>query len=166
MSIGALFPRSSAFLTSVFHRENLPITDGVANVITARYRRLGRFQGSCIAVHNGSTTRTLTKTGYAAREQIFELGCLRMDKFLRRLWMPRAKRARPLVTLFSFKSFMRGIFGAKGYFPVFRDSHGPIALLAQRSRRRLPHQAQNGDFQKSEILAELTLRSVIGASTS
>ena len=55
-----------------------------------------------------------------------------MDNFLQRLRVPRTKRARPLVTIFSFKSFMRGIFGAKGYFPVFRDSHGPIALLAQQ----------------------------------
>ena len=116
----------------VFHRENLAITDGVYNVVTDRYRKLGKFQGSCIAVHNNIAARSFVETEYVDAARIAQLGCLRMDNFLRRIQMPRPKRARPLVTLFSFKSFMRGIFGQEGYFPVFRDSHGPIALLAAR----------------------------------
>src|SRR5262245_12859072 len=116
----------------VFHRENLAITDGVYNVVTERYRKLGRFQGSCIAVHNNIAARSFIETAYADAARVAQLGCLRMDNFLRRIQMPRSKRVRPLVTLFSFKSFMRGIFGQEGYFPVFRDSHGPIALLAAR----------------------------------
>jgi hypothetical protein len=140
----------------VLHRENLAVTEGVVNVLTERYRRLGHFEGTCIAVHNGSTTRTLTATDYACREHIFELGCLRMDSFLQRLRAPRQKRARPLVTLFSFKSFMRGIFGSAGYFPVFRDSHGPIALLAQQHPEvDFLIKPKSGTFRNPRFLPEL-----------
>jgi hypothetical protein len=36
------------------------------------------------------------------------------------------------VALFSFKSYNKTLFPGSGYFPLFRDSHGAIAALAQR----------------------------------
>jgi hypothetical protein len=116
----------------VFHRENMLVPEGVFEFVTERFRRLDKFQGHSIAVHNAITAQSFAQAGYATREQVLTLGCLRMDEFSRRLQLPRKKRARPLVALFSFKSYLKGIFDAGGYFPVFRDSHGPIAHLAKR----------------------------------
>jgi hypothetical protein len=115
----------------VLHRENMLVPDGVFQFVTNRFRRLNKFQGHSIAVHNAVTAKSFVESGYACEQQVFPLGCLRMDEFYRRLQRPRRKRARPLVTLFSFKSYLKGIFDG-GYFPVFRDSHGPIARLAEQ----------------------------------
>jgi hypothetical protein len=115
----------------VFHRENKLVPEGVVRFATERFRKLDKFQGHSIAVHNSITAKSLAASGYASERQVFPLGCLRMDEFFRRLEMPRKKRSRPLVTLFSFKSYLKGIFDG-GYFPVFRDSHGPIARLAEQ----------------------------------
>ena len=57
---------------------------------------------------------------------------MRMDRFLERISLPRERPERPLVTLFSFKSYNKTLFPGSGYFPLFRDSHGAIAALAQR----------------------------------
>ena len=116
----------------VFHRENMLVPEGVFEFVTDRFRRLDKFQGHSIAVHNAITAKSFAKSGYAAEGQVFTIGCLRMDALFRRLQLPRKKRPRPLVTLFSFKSFLKGLFDGGGYFPVFRDSHGPIARLAQQ----------------------------------
>jgi hypothetical protein len=116
----------------VLHRENMPITSGISSLVTKRYRKLGRFQGSCIIVHNAVTRQTFVDADYVEPERIFDLGCLRMDGFLRRIGSPRVRRSRPLVTLFSFSSVNEDIFGAGGYYPVFRDTHGAIALLAKQ----------------------------------
>jgi hypothetical protein len=114
----------------VLHRENMPITQGISSLVTRRYRKLGRFQGSCIIVHNAVTKQTFVNADYVEPERIFDLGCLRMDGFLRRIGSSRARPSRPLVTLFSFSSVNEDIFGAGGYYPVFRDTHGTIARLA------------------------------------
>jgi hypothetical protein len=116
----------------VFHRENLPIIPVVMEKFLKRWRQCGQFQGTCIAVHNSAAARTFFETDYAAPETVLELGCMRMDRFLERITLPRKKPSRPLVTLFSFKSYNKTLFPGTGYFPLFRDSHGAIAALAQR----------------------------------
>ena len=115
----------------VLHRENMLVPEGVFQFVTDRFRKLDKFQGHSIAVHNAITAKSFAESGYAIERQVFPLGCLRMDEFFRRLEKPRKQRARPLVTLFSFKSYLKGIFDG-GYFPVFRDAHGPIARLAEQ----------------------------------
>ena len=116
----------------VFHRENLPVGDTrVFGRIRDRYASFGSFQGTCIAVHNGSTTNTFRKAGFIGSEKIDVLGCLRMDPYLRRLSQPRPKRDRPLVLLFSFQSFSPSTFGRGGYYAPFRDCHAPLARLAK-----------------------------------
>ena len=116
----------------VLHRENMLVPEHVFNFVTDRYRKLGRFRGDLIAVHNSISARSFIESAFADEKQVVVLGCLRMDKFLCRLREPRKERSRPLITLFSFKSFLKGIFPPEGYFPVFRDSHGAIARLAEQ----------------------------------
>lgn len=116
----------------VLHRENMLVPEGVFKFVTDRFRRVGKFQGHSIAVHNAITAKSFAESGFAGEQRLVVLGCLRMDEFFRRLQLPRKQRSRPLVTLFSFKSYLKGVFEPGGYFPVFRDSHGPIAYLAER----------------------------------
>ncbi len=116
----------------VFHRENLPLIPVVLEKFLKRWRQCGQFQGTCIAVHNRAAARTFFDTDYASAESVLELGCIRMDRFLERISLPREKPERPLVTLFSFKSYNKTLFPGTGYFPLFRDTHGAMAALAQR----------------------------------
>ena len=54
-----------------------------------------------------------------------------MDLDLRRLQQPRPKRSRPLVVLFSSGATRPVPSAGSGYYPPFRDCHGPLALLAK-----------------------------------
>ena len=117
----------------VFHRENLPVGPGrVLERMTNRYKLYGRFTGAGMAVHNSFAANLFCATNFITPDRIHELGCLRMDEFLRRIDRPRPQRSRPLILLFSFTSFSPSTFGKPGYFPPFRDCHGALASLAQR----------------------------------
>ncbi len=128
----------------VLHKENLrtetPQLEGEAVVA----RRVGRFGGSNIIVHNEIIRDVLVDCGFADRSQVVSLGCLRMDGFLSRLenYEPsNDKNKRKCVTYFSFSS---GI-GLKdleidpwskhpflGWNRLFELSHVEFARLARK----------------------------------
>lgn len=70
----------------VLQRENLFACKGLMNWwrnIIGNW--LGRFHGSNVVFHNSKVKELYLSTGYATEDQLAVLGCLRMDKYLRRL---------------------------------------------------------------------------------
>jgi len=127
----------------VFHRENLRTERPHLEVEAAIANRVGRFAGNCIIVHNETMRKTLVECGFAAHSQVFSLGCLRMDDFVKRVeaYRPKSGGRRRRVTFFSFSS---GI-GLKdlgvepwsrhpfiGWNRLFELSHVEFARLAQK----------------------------------
>lgn len=102
----------------------------------------GKFQGRHVIVHNAPLREALVAAGYARATQVSDLGCMRMDEFVRRAASaPRPARARPLATLFSFTLGV-GLddlhvdpFPAdpsRGWSQLFEQTHASFARLASQ----------------------------------
>ncbi len=88
----------------VLHKENLYAAPIAKKLVIDRYKQLGHFQGSYIIVHNEIAKETFIQSGYVKRKQIRNLGCLRMDGYLKRLKENRknANKRRKKVVFFPF----------------------------------------------------------------
>lgn len=63
----------------------------------------GQFRGEHIVVHNSPMREALINSGYVQPEKISALGCMRMDKFVRRTALKSVSTSQcPLATFFSF----------------------------------------------------------------
>jgi len=87
----------------IFQRECLFVSDHVINYTVERMSKLGRFEGSCVAVHNEMAMRTFEASGFVGRDRMRALGAIRMDEFVERLSQERKRpTTRRKVTLFAF----------------------------------------------------------------
>ena len=130
----------------VFHRECFVASKSLRQGSTQFFRRLNRFPGALIIVHNEHTRRVLMDAGVVKPEFIRALGTLRMDDYIRRIVRtqtgPIEPRPRKLVTFFSFgegygqfgEMPMWSRDGKEGLVQLFVRAHVEFALLAQRLR--------------------------------
>ena len=112
----------------VFHRENMFAAAQTRRLVIDRTRRLGRFEGSHMAVHNEVSRQLHIDAGYVAPERISSLGCIRMDAFMERIrdaGPPRNDR-RMVV----FYPFVLGRVFEPELADFFRDVHMALVKLA------------------------------------
>jgi hypothetical protein len=137
----------------VLHKENI-YTPEAYELLEAKYKKIGRFKGSHIVVHNDLMKEFFIKSGCCNPDNISALGCLRMDEFVKRVKLSsrniRMKRAvyyRKKVTLFSFTYgyMQKGLSGFegmshfpkqrdKGFVKLFENVHTSIAKLAIKNK--------------------------------
>ena len=122
----------------VFHRENFLTNVGHVRRMATFFGGFGRFRGNLIVTHNEPARQAFIGT-MAAPDQVRALGCLRMDRYVKRVQEGHSPhRERRLVTLFSFTHFS-GLYGLgnsfaenrdKGFVRLFDHVHGTFAALA------------------------------------
>ena len=89
----------------VLHRENLlQLTVGGYKYVYQLSKLIGEFQGTAIVVHNKRAADCFVDSKFADAHQVYSLGCLRMDSYLKRVKNSVATRkdSRRKCTFFSF----------------------------------------------------------------
>jgi hypothetical protein len=98
----------------VLHRENLiQCIPGPYKFACQLYKMIGSFEGAKIVVHNNESARCFVEAGYANKDQVLALGCMRMDLYLNQILKSKLKSCnnRKKVSFFSFSA------GTNLYFP-------------------------------------------------
>lgn len=126
----------------VLHLENLATAPGHVERLIYNTRRMGRFVGRRIVVHNAITRQAFIDAGYVEPDRVEALGALRMDGFLERIARAGPRRGegrRPSVVLFSFHRGT-GLWGVTDPWPAdpaigltrfFGDVHRAMGELAR-----------------------------------
>jgi len=137
----------------VLHRENIYMPEAY-ELLSEKYKKLGKFKGSQIVVHNEMMKGFFIKSGYCNSDNIYALGCIRMDEFVEKVKLSgrglnrkKTDCHRKKVTLFSFTyGYMQvGLSGFeemvhfpkrrdKGFVKLFENVHTSIAKLAIKDK--------------------------------
>ena len=126
----------------VLHKENLVTTDMNRKDITRLCNAMKGFKGSLLITHNQAVRNTMLDCNFADPNKIKALGCLRMDKFIKRVKTEEQRpREKKRVTLFSFVhgNGMSGVlndFSPKrntGFVRLFEETHAGIVRLAMNN---------------------------------
>jgi len=124
------------------HKENLASGAGHRAFMDTVARKVGRFFGSRLIVHNEVMRQVFIKSGIIDPDSIKALGAMRMDQFVSLVSnRPPAKisKSRKQVLFFSFERAPQ-LWGLHKAFPdnrdagmpnLFRNSHAAIGRLAQ-----------------------------------
>lgn len=87
----------------VINRENLFVSEYIRNLAHRRISRLGQFEGRYVTVHNKVAEQVISGSGYVSKNHIHVLGCIRMDRFLKRLkTFGRPSQEKPAITFFTY----------------------------------------------------------------
>jgi hypothetical protein len=124
--------RSTGFPYVVLYREGLfASSPRLHQTMATLFGRFG-FWGTHLIVHNESCRQLCIDTGLAPPEKVSALGCLRMDRFIRRIQQhkPDHKR-RKRVALFPISLKKNGEFDLL-LMPFFEGVHVGLAKLAMK----------------------------------
>ena len=95
-----------------YPRDSMFIIPSTFKNAVKRHQYLGRFWGDHIVVQNEVTRQVFLQAGYAREDQISVLGCIRMDRFIRRIISgEQPKTNRKMVLLFFWPLDRRTIDG-------------------------------------------------------
>ncbi len=115
----------------IFYREGMfASAPHLRKVLAVRLKRLG-FYCTHLVVHNSSSREFCVDMGIAPADKISALGCIRMDKFIRRVYSSNElskPRQRQMVVCFPFiiSSFLLD----ESFRKFFRDAHLPLVKFA------------------------------------
>jgi len=116
----------------VINRENLFATDYLRDYVTRRISRFGKFEGHCIAVHNEVAKRVFSESSFFDEEDIHILGCIRMDKFVRRFEaLVPLDPDKTVVTMFTY--LIGPDLAGEGTYQQCKDVHRVVIDIAREN---------------------------------
>jgi len=127
----------------ILHRENLVTSSKQREYYLNKFKRLNKFRGNHIIVHNLVLKELLIQSGFVSSDKVSVMGCIRMDNLIAQLKnMKKQPKARGKVLLFSFH-YGVGLQNVRnpgfvnrdlGLVNLFEHVHVSIAKLALKHK--------------------------------
>lgn len=114
----------------VINRENLFVSEYIRRLVKNRIGMLGRFEGSYVTVHNRIAHQIISESGFVPAKDIHILGCIRMDRYLKRLkTLTPPDLDKPVITMFTYLT-KAGRLAVDGPKAQCRSVHRLLAQIA------------------------------------